>query len=785
MHTLRLLSAAAMILFASGLVRADSFSHTPDTVTFSPQQGQTSLTAYVRAAYNGDTTQPGTTVHAWISSGNSYFSVDTNRHYFKSMYYWLVTYHVQSSAVTGAVALSDDTATQHVVLIAHAPTPAPDGYLTGVGPYFSTTHEDSTSCTYLQMINTGSDLDTIVSAGWTHNPNGIFTWDTSNISFPLTIPSHDTVRWNFCFHAPHDTNYHIDTFVVYYHDSASQTRSVSRVVMAKATGPAPDGEISGYGPYFSSTQMDSTSCTTLRLINTGADRDTIVSAGWAHNPNGVFIWDTSNVTLPRTLNSHDTLLWNFCFHAPSDTSYRIDTFIVYYHDSASQTRSITRVVYGRAASPAPDGYISGVGPYFPTTKEGSTGCTTMRMINTGNDMDTIVSAGWTHNSNGIFAWDTSNISLPTTLTSHDTLLWNFCFNAPNDTNVYRDTFVVYYHDAYSQTRYFSRVVTAHAVDSSLQDCYYIYPQTSRITEVGDTSYIHVYISNRLDSSVNLTALHIGGSGDAAYRVDSSTFPHTIAGHHYDSLWIAFIPTAGTSNYFPATITGLFTSNDTTHCKAATASLAGHSALYANDTQTVNFNDTGTATVNLSGDSGWYSHRIEFVNNASVSLLVHSIVLTNTSHFYIAQTLPATPDTVTPGKKISVIVHFYGDSSGTTFRDTIVVDIDHALTSFYVYVKGQSPVIRTSGVATSTSAWAELRIYPNPTRGTTSLDLAGVSTATYEVLDMLGTVIATYHGAGPWQWNPENVADGTYYVRADGRDATGHEFITTRRIILTR
>lgn len=784
MRILSLLAVSVILLFGASITRADSFSHTPDTLVFSPQQGgQTTLTSYIRVAYNGDTTGPGTTVHAWISSGSSYFSVDTVPHHFNSRYYYLVTYHVQNSAESGVASLSDDTATQTVVLIAHAPTPAPDSSMYAIGPYFPTTHEDSTSCINMIVRNGGADVDTIVSMGWSHDPNGIFTHDS--LQLPRTVGPHDTLLWNFCFHAPHDTAYHSDTLIVYYHDSASQTKYFTRIVTAKATGPTPDGELNSYGPYFSSTQMDSTSCTTMRLINTGADRDTIVSAGWAHDPNGIFTWDTSNVTLPHVFNSHDTLFWNFCFHAPHDTLYQIDTFVVNYRDAYSHTRSISRVVYARAASPAPDGYLSMIGPYWTApVKEGSTSCTSTRLINTGNDLDTIVSAGWTHDPQGVFTLD-SNISFPMTLGSHDTAFWTFCFHAPNDTNYRIDTFRVYYHDAYSQTRYVSRVVMAKAVDSSLIDCYYIYPGTSHITEVGDTSYIHVFIANRLDSTVTLTALHISGSGDAAYRVDSSTFPHTIAGHHYDSIWIAFIPYAGTSNSFPATITGYFTSNDTAHCKTAVASFTAYSAAYANDTQQVYFNDTGTATVDLSGSSGWHSFRVEFVNNSSTNLLVHAIRLTSTSHFYIAQSIPGTPDTVAPDKKISVIIHFYGDSSGTVYYDTLVADIDHALTSFYVYVRGHSPVIQSSGVAVSTSNQAELRIYPNPAHGMATLELEGTSTATYQVLDVLGNVIAQHSGVGPWQWNPENIVGGTYYVRAEGHDASGREFITTRRIVLVR
>lgn len=776
---MRLFTASIVVLFVGlfgKLAFADSFSHYPDSTTFNPSQGQTTVTMNIYAFYNGDTTNgPGTTVHAWISTGSTYFRVDTVPHHFKSYWYWTITYYVQSSQVTGYVSLSDDTVTQRIKLIGKA---APDGVLTGYGPYFTMiTKMDSTSCTSLRLINNGSHRDTIIAASWSHNPNGIFTWDTTNV--PSTIGSHDTAYWTFCFHAPHDTLIHTDTFNIAYHDSTGQNKYLTRIVSAQASGSTPDADLSVSGPYFTGiTQMDSTTCSTMRIVNAGADRDTITSLVWSHNPNGIFTYDTT-ITLPRTLGSHDTLLWSFCFHAPHDTNYHIDTLTVYYKDAMSSSRSISRVVYGRAAAPSPDAEISGYGPYFPTTKEGSSNCTHLRLINNGSDVDTIVSVGWAHNPNGIFTYDTA-VTVPHILHSHDTLLWNFCFHAPNDTNYHVDTFVVNYRDGYSQTRSISRVVAARAVDSSSIDCYYLYAPTVKRTEVGDTSYIHVFIANRLDSTVTLTAIHISGSGDAAYRVDSSTFPHTIAGQHYDSVWVAFIPYAGATS-FPATLTGTFTVDDTMHCKTATASLNGTAAYFAHDTSSINFNDTGTATVNMSGDSGHLVHRIEFVNNSSVSLLVHSITLSNTNHFYLAQILPGTPDTVLPGAKISALIYFYGDSSGTTYNDTIVVTIEHALTSFYVYVSGHSvDVQQQSGVASAMLNAGKLRIYPNPSQGLTTISIDGSAQARFDVLDLLGHAVAHFDGAPMWQWNADALAAGTYYVRAQSGD-----FIETRRIVIVK
>ena len=446
---------ALTAVLAPGMLRADSYSYTPDTVVFSPTSGQDSVVSYVRVAYTGDSTGPGTYIHGWISSGGSYFSAATDTMHISTHSYIRIVYHVQSSAVTGSLSISDDTITRTVVLIGRTAPPAPDGELSALGPYFpSTVPEEADTCTgnsfhpnlpgsySLRLINSGSDIDTIVSAGWTHDPVGIFTWDSA--SLPLTIPAHDTVYWTFCFHAPNNTTSYLDTFVVHYHDSASQSRSISRIVMAHATDTTPpDGELRAVGPYFPET--------------TPEGGDTCMSEG--------SIWP-------------------------------------------------------------------------------------LVLINGGSDLDTVVSMNWTHDPGSMFTLDTAGTTYPFTIASGDTMYWTACYHAASDTLQYWDTLVIHYHDAYSHDRYVTRIVYGKAVDTSIHTCYGTYAAAASLTNDGDTSRIHLYIHNYLDSSSALTGIHISGTDDGAFRVDSSSFPTTIAANAYDSVWILFIPnrTSGSSAY---------------------------------------------------------------------------------------------------------------------------------------------------------------------------------------------------------------------------------------------
>ncbi len=796
-HKITRLSAALVLTlclgltFSNNVARSTSFSYSPDTLTFTPTSSD-SVIAYVRISYNGDTTGPGTYIHATISDGSSYFGCPTNTVFTRSYFYLRVAYKPQSSKVYGRLSISDDSATRYVVLIGNAYS-SEDGALTGYGPYFPTNvPEGKDTCTTMRLINTGNDFDTIVSAGWTHNPHGIFTWDS--VSVPTGLGAHDTTFWTFCFNAPDNTTLNIDTFVIYYHDAQSQTRIVSRVIEAEAVGTE-DGELQAEGPYFpTSVPEGKDTCNSLRLVNSGNDVDTIVSVTWSHDPNGIF---TSNLpTMPYLLGSHDTVSWTYCFDAPYNTNIYYDTLVISYHDAASQTRHDTRIVYGKATDTTPpDGEISSYGPYFPDhVNEGHDTCTTMRMINGGSDLDTIVSAAWTHDPNGVFSWN--SVSLPTTLGAHDTAFWTFCFNAPDDTLLHIDTFVVHYHDAYSHERSFSRIIEAKAVDPSITSCYSLYAATFAVTNDGDTSYIHLYIHNNLSSSTTLTGCHISGTDDAAFRVDSISFPTTIAANTYDSVLLKFIPARhdGSTEY-NATLTASFTTSDTSHCREATVALVGYMAQPCSDTETVDLDTTGTHDVDVTGDSVHeYAHRIDVVNNTNGTIIVSAVRFTDSSsHFYISQIVPGLPDTLSPGEGMAVIIHFYGDT-GQAYYDTLALTIESGRTwggkytplatpgTIYINVKGVGTTAAPSIVSVTAPNAPNLLLYPNPSAGLVNMQLNGTSIATFEVIDMLGNVIASHAGTGMWQLDAtaSGLTNGTYFIRA-----TSGTSVTTKRLVLQR
>jgi hypothetical protein len=890
------------VCLGTSAVHAQSFTYSPDTLTFTPTS-QDSVIGYVRIAYHGDTTGPGTNIHAWISEGSSYFGCPTDTVFTKSYFYLRVAYKPQTSNVHGTLSISDDTVTKTVLLIGNAYV-AEDAELSGVGPYFPTNQpEGKDTCTTMRLVNSGTDLDTIVSAGWTHNPEGIFSWDT--VSLPKTLGSHDTTYWTFCFNAPDNTTLYIDTFVIQYRDSASQTRSISRIVEGQAVVPT-DGELSSYGPYFPTYVPEGVdTCTTMRLINTGSDVDTIESMAWSHDPNGIFTWDS--VSLPRTLGPNDTTFWSYCFHAPDDTSIYYDSIIISYHDAYSHTRSIVRIVGAKASAPS-DGELQCVGPYFPSTvleghdtcttmrlvnsgtdidtvesmtwshdpngiftwdsvslpftvgsqdttfwtycfhapdnadtytdtltihyhdaasqsrydtrivsgkayvpedgalnlydgpyfpdvvDEGHDTCATMRVINSGADLDTIVSVAWSHDPNGIFTWD--SVSLPATIGSNDTDIWTFCFHAPDDTNLYIDTFTVYYRDAYGHQRYSTRIVEGKATDPNITTCYTLYAATFATTNIGDTSEVTMYIRNDLKHTSSLTSIHISGTDDGTFRVDSSNFPLSIDSGAYGEVLLKFIPNRHDgSDEYNATLTASFSTDDTTHCREASVALLGYMPQACSDTATVDIDTTGVHDVDITGDSAtYYAHRIDIVNNTNNTIIVTQIsFIDSTSHFYIYQTIPGTPDTLAPGKGMAVIIHFYGDT-GQIYYDTLAVTIQNGITIYggkatplsgpstlLIGLKGEQ-LAAPASVTNNTPSGPSLALYPNPSSGLVTMQIDGATNATFQIMDILGNMVASHVGSGTWQWDATaaGLTNGTYFVRA-----TSGTSVTTKRLVLQR
>ena len=505
-------------LLGSAAIYAQSFTYSPDTLTFTPTSSD-SVIEYVRIAYNGDTTGPGTHIHARVYDGSSYFSCPTDTVFTRSYFYLRVAYKPQSSTVYGELLISDDSVTRYVTLIGNALSTAPS--LSADGPYFPSIPEGHDTCSQVRFVNTSSSPDTIHTVAWSHNSNGIFTWDS--VSLPYILGAHDTVYWTFCFHAPDNTGENIDTLVVYY---GYQDTHLSRIV--EATASTSDDALSAVGPYFPQHTIEGTdTCVKMTLVNNSSSTDTIEAVSWAHSSD-VFSWDST--TVPFTLGAHDTTYLTFCYHAPDNTETYTDTITISYNDANGSGWHDTRGVSAAAATS--DNELSVVGPYFPEhTPEGSDTCVTTRFINNGSSVDTIESITWSHDPNGIFNWDST--SLPFTIGAHDTTTQTFCYDAPDNTNTYIDTLTVRYHDASGSGWFDTRIVYATATDTTPPDApldLYDGPYFPQVVDEGhDTCAMMKLINsgNDLDTIVSAYWSH-GSEWDLYVGFGFASHDHRIA-----------------------------------------------------------------------------------------------------------------------------------------------------------------------------------------------------------------------------------------------------------------
>jgi hypothetical protein len=201
------------------------------------------------------------------------------------------------------------------------------------------------------------------------------------------------------------------------------------------------------------------------------------------------------------------------------------------------------------------------------------------------------------------------------------------------------------------------------------------------------------------------------------------------------------------------------------------------ALPAIDTQVIMLDSSSTMTATLNGDSSGYSlHRIDFENNSGVSLVIADVFLTNSNQFAIAQFLPGLPDTLKPGDVFSMIVRFYGDSLGSIYQDTIVLTINHALTSLHLALIGRSFDSKSS-VPQAKFVPSILQNYPNPFGTSTSVKVSVTQSdpTDISILNLLGQPVARLFsgelasGEHSFTWDANGMPAGMYMcvVRRNG------------------
>ena len=760
-------------------VTAQSFHHTPDTLHFYPTSTAT-MTQYVYISYSGDSSGPGTYVHASLS-GSSYFGSSTSTHHITATYAWAVTYTPQTTAQTGTISYTDDTVTQVVYLKAEAYTPFDAASTLTRSGDFSGVWPDSTKCDQVVLYNAGSDADTIKSIGWAHSTS-VFSL-SGTPSLPQTLLGSHADSFSVCFTAPHDYAGHSDSIVVHYSDVYNSNRTIILPIYASADSDAP---LTPYqGGDFHNVTMGTTRCNPFILYNEGSDDDTIKSISWSHSPGTIFSI-SGGASLPHVYHHAQDDSMQVCFDAPHSTAIYRDTIIVHYSDPWDDTRTARWPIEAYAA---PDSdVISGFSIITGYIAEmGHTVCQTGYVRNFGHDPDTITSLHWATSDS---LWTVTGMpSLPQILLAGQQDTVSVCFHGPHNTAYHYNNLVLDYSDSVGH-REWSVGFSGHA--DSTEPPWYCYSISTvdsiPWTDYGRPAHFKVVVKSHRPVSGTLTSLRLVYGDSSAFGIDSSSFPHTISAGGTDTIEMTFTPnrTSGSLTYSVDLLA--YFAADSANCVTTSEYINGHQCPAAHDTAYIPFYSTGLKHLQLSGGSTTLLHRVEFINNSSDTVKVTNVGWTHfSSHFHILTEIPALVATLLPGDSIAVLIEFIHDSSGT-IHDTLTVTIDHALTTISFPVDGYPGDVPPASVTNTSTQTPELNLYPNPMRGTMQIELIGVPLVTYEVMDILGNVLAKHAGASAWKWNGRTLEDeqlsaGSYFIRATGRDADNHDVTVTKRFVI--
>ncbi len=201
-----------------------------------------------------------------------------------------------------------------------------------------------------------------------------------------------------------------------------------------------------------------------------------------------------------------------------------------------------------------------------------------------------------------------------------------------------------------------------------------------------------------------------------------------------------------------------------------------------DTETVFFNDTGIVNVTLNSDSGHFrTHQIDLVNNSSIPLAITNAILTSSNtHFSITQVQPIPPDTVYPAALSSVTVEFFGDTTGTIYRDTIILTLDQGVThrnnniplsesTFLINLTGYS-FSPPASVSQMPEDFSSLSSFPNPFSQSTEIAFTSATAgyADVSVVNILGASVAHLFsgeldaGKHDFAWDASTFSPGSYW-----------------------
>jgi hypothetical protein len=401
--------------------------------------------------------------------------------------------------------------------------------------------------------------------------------------------------------------------------------------------------------------------------------------------------------------------------------------------------------------------------YFFQVMQGDTLCQDLTIYNRF-DSDAVITAFDFDDPNYFYLHDAANY--PLLVAAHDSLNITICFAAPDSGafGIYSGVHITYQFDSTNSRTRFAEL------RGYTRKCLWTNPDALGLGYVhqDSTRTRSFYLVNYTDSSILIDSLRLRADSDPGFELAPNT---AITIPSMDSLSIEVTFTAdGDTNH-----NGYVQIYTQERCHDI-PDYHVNARVYQDSVECIRIFGDSTNTLNFSGDSSFALQVFHFINDLSDSINIAWVGLKHGIHFQIYDIAPHAPQLLlAPTDWMDVTLQFI--STPGTYDDTLMIVAENALIALNFPIHA---VIAGSSVGAPIASSPTLLISPNPASVPVRITLDHARSASIEVLDVMGKLVARVTEG---TWEHSNVTSGTYFVRATGIGEDGKPFVTTSRIVL--
>lgn len=422
-------------------------------------------------------------------------------------------------------------------------------------------------------------------------------------------------------------------------------------------------------------------------------------------------------------------------------------------------------IHGRNANPPQDSLTIQGNLEFGAILPGDTLCRSFSLYNRFDTAATLTQVSILQNS-GYFLSDLP--TLPVSIGAHDSLQITVCFVAPEEAGTNSNSYMnIYYAFGNAQ-----RGATVYLHGASL-GCFRAHTATLDFGSIPryDSLTRTVYLVNLRNVS---TEVDLSSNPDNSGFEILTSSPVTIPALDTVEVQVRFVATGSDRHQAKLVMDG----RDS--CGQVEVALLGsiYDSSVVVDSNSIALYGDGDHILTFEGDSSSLTARFVFFNDQTDTIKIKSITLTQGVHASIANIEPRNPEfRIGPGVGFAVDLLFDGDPGAYDDTLLIVTETGAIALTFPMH----AVIHGTAGVSSPGVSVASMSITPNPSSGPIAITLQDAASATIEVLDIMGTRIASFNGNAIFERG--NLAAGTYFVRASGVGSDRKPFVITTRIVL--